>query len=269
MSTVITLNMCKDYNIPEKYYEVFTGKYSDGFTIEDIILNKPSFLPLQMIIYILNNIPLNSKEKNKLEEILQINNSEKIFYSHHVEDCYNIKDSQYCNSSNNIENSVNVFCSFNVYNSSNINNSHDIYRSKHILNSSNIYNSNFITLSQNIKKSNYITNSFNVRNSIKSQEIYNSKYIINSSRIAFCSYLIKTKNKIGCYNLDVLNDSDYKIFDKKTNESKFLYAYTTITKILLDKKINNNEKNNNIIEFFQHALKASKKNISYIKSLMD
>ena len=52
MSTVITLNMCKNYNIPEKYYEVFTGKYSDGFTIEDIILNRVMLIILKFI----NNI---------------------------------------------------------------------------------------------------------------------------------------------------------------------------------------------------------------------
>lgn len=194
----------------------FAKHYPNGAELAELITHRhitKSFLhwgrrflsPNEEEIALYNKV-LNNEDNEIILECDNTKNSQRIFYSSHINNCTDIYrseeiiKSQIVISSSNVEESIQTFLSDFVYNSL------KVIKSTNVNNSTNIIDSTYIVRSRNVYMSNLITGSM---------EIYKS---INLEDCLFCSECTNLKHCFGCQGLE---DKEYHIFNQPVAPEHF------------------------------------------------
>lgn len=208
--------------------------YPDGVEVINLLDNQ--HVPLDILHWGAENLPVSNEEMNKYYEVCKIYNSKNCHESKEVEHSSYIYKSEKIFSSKKITKSKNVRYSEDVSYSKNISNS------LMVVHSSNIEKSKFVNFGININNSFYISNSTdvnfssNIKESISLERCHIAWKIRDCEDVIFSSFIEKGRQLLFCSNLSCEN---LKCFNKPIDKKN----YDEIKSELLTKLVEEKEKN--------------------------
>lgn len=214
----LTTELLERYHAPREVVEKFRVKYPNG--IDTILfldenqkkLNNKNFRENLFWGYMM--LPLTDAEKEKYQEVLEIDTSEvvsdgwKIFYSRIIAKSRNITNCQF------------------VYNSD------GIFNCRHILESNGVNRSEFLDKSNKITNSFYTSESTKVQDSarvLRSWEITDGRDIINSRNIQHSSSLCQCQDCHDVWYSNLLVNCHHCLFCHNFQNKSFMIFNTQFT----------------------------------------
>lgn len=166
--------------------------------------------------------------KEALEEELKINNSKNILYSHHITNCEDVVDSNFCTNSARVKYSTQVYDSLDVIGSRDISHSNMITFSEDVKVSEKIYDSRQVLESFVVKKSKKVTRS---SFTFFSEDVRDSFLLYNSEKVRsshFSRGLVGVSNKLFCTNAVNGQREKFMIFNQEVSKNTFIHSVETL-----------------------------------------
>ena len=204
-----------NHNAPESVISFFSEGESllEGLKSEELSDDDKHWLN--------ENLILRGKEIAAYREALDIDNSERVIKSKHVQNSAAVVNSE------DVKDSDYVFYSQGVTDSNIVNNSKSVSGSERIYTSRYITDSTKVCFSDNVENGKYIFHSNFV---LSSDSIYNCEDVSfcgqlrscqNIENVFFSAWCTNVKNALFCYGLEDTDTEKFYLFNKEISETKF------------------------------------------------